>query len=539
MRQNFSQLAKAYFSLLARRYPVMCASDEFYLMPRSREAITYLDEIDNLSSESIVDTIEQLEDLQRQLHQISLPENDLEMQIDREFLTRSISCVLTELAKHKTWRVNPLLYLKIAFIGLDHALHKPSSDRHEIRDRTISRLAKIPTLLLQAQSNLGAVPVDYHRGALAMISDCRRYLDEIKLEDSFQGDRVFELELTRVRQALTELDKFLKKAQVLPSEDFFEFQLDEPLHVKFGSALTLREIFEIAEDEWRENLDELRRLQSQIDPGKTWVELYHSYIPPGLQEADTFSLYRGEMERLRGFFKDFGFPGCGSIPLPSVQETPTYLRSIRASASFCAAFSSDPRELDLFFITTAGQNKNGSDLRKKRLNREFRFLCAHETYPGHHLLDFTRRRLENPVRAQIESPLFYEGWAYYVETLLDECGYVEHPLDRLVDRKRRLWRAARCKIESGMAGGFLEGEEAENLLVTVGFSPREARDQMARFRLNPGYQVCYTLGRYEIMRLREKYQTRVTRDNFHRELLHGGELPFALVEKRLDHKLGI
>ena len=54
-------------------------------------------------------------------------------------------------------------------------------------------------------------------------------------------------------------------------------------------------------------------------------------------------------------------------------------------------------------------------------------------FPGIILLDSIRRKLENPVRRQIESPLFYEGWAYYAESLLTEQGYVQNPMEYLVD----------------------------------------------------------------------------------------------------------
>jgi len=72
-----------------------------------------------------------------------------------------------------------------------------------------------------------------------------------------------------------------------------------------------------------------------------------------------------------------------------------------------------------------------------------------------------------------------------------------------------------------------------DLLTAAGFSREEAGNQIDRFRLNPGYQLCYSLGRYEIIRLREKYGNRLGRDRFHREILKGGELPFHLIEKRL------
>jgi len=251
---------------------------------------------------------------------------------------------------------------------------------------------------------------------------------------------------------------------------------------------------------------------------------------------DTITLYQREMEKLKHFFESHGFKGVIAPGRPVVCQTPRYLESVRSSASFSAAFTRDVREKDFFFITTQAPHRRSREYRellRKRFHREYKFLTAHETFPGHYLLDSTRRMLENPVRSQIESPLFYEGWAYYVESLLTEYGYADHPMDRLVDRKRRLWRAARCQIDIGLNSGRLLADDALKLLTTAGFSPEEARGQIDRFRLNPGYQLCYSLGRFEILRLKETYAGRTGDDAFHELLLRGGELPFHLIEKNL------
>ena len=111
---------------------------------------------------------------------------------------------------------------------------------------------------------------------------------------------------------------------------------------------------------------------------------------------------------------------------------------------------------------------------------------------------------------------------------------MDTPIEFLVDCKRRLWRAARCQIDVGLATGKLTREGAIGLVASAGFSAKEAQTQIDRFRLNPGYQLCYTLGRYEIMQLREAYAKGMGLDQFHRHLLEGGELPFQLMEKRFE-----
>ena len=87
--------------------------------------------------------------------------------------------ILIELEKKRTWQYNPLLYLKIAFIGLDHALNKPAASSAECMDRIFSRLAAIPELLQQSVENIHVVPQTYHDAARSMLVDCRRYIDYI------------------------------------------------------------------------------------------------------------------------------------------------------------------------------------------------------------------------------------------------------------------------------------------------------------------------------------------------------------------------
>ena len=159
---------------------------------------------------------------------------------------------------------------------------------------------------------------------------------------------------------------------------------------------------------------------------------------------------------------------------------------------------------------------------------------AHETVPGHHFLDSIRRGLKNPIRRQIESSLFYEGWASFAESLLFEYGYLQDPLDRLVNSKRWLWRAARCQIDVGLPQGLLTQSAAVELLRTAGFSKIEAVKQIERFSLNPGYQLCYSLGSYEFAQIKKVYGNRLDRNQFYGHLLGGGELPFSFIRQRFD-----
>jgi uncharacterized protein (DUF885 family) len=76
--------------------------------------------------------------------------------------------------------------------------------------------------------------------------------------------------------------------------------------------------------------------------------------------------------------------------------------------------------------------------------------------------------------------------------------------------------------------------EAARQIENLGFSPERAHRQVRRFALTPGYQSCYFLGSHEILRLRDEFAPRTGLKLFHDMLLEGGEIPFCLVERRLQ-----
>jgi len=530
------ELASRYFSYLSERFPVMCASDEFHFMPQATEAALYYDRLDSLSANRIGACMQALKQYRREFERLLASETDLENRIDLQLLIANITGILIEFEVSKSWQHNPLLYLKIAFIGLDQALTKPETASGEKIKRAAARLGQIPRLIGEAVGNLANIPETYYRAARAMLGDCKSYLKEAGNASRGRCSDRLSKGLQQVGPALDKFEKFLEGIAPLPDEKLAPASVETTLSKHFLSLHDLKDIFQIAVAEWRDNLQQLKTLQKKINARKSWQELYHGYSPSAVQEMGTLSLYRQEAQELRLFFKQNGFMDDYLDAPVALAETPTYLHSVRSSASFAAAFTDHREELSYFYITTrqpAGRDKKAGGMLKKRLHREYKFLTAHETIPGHQLLDTVRRRLKNPVRRQIESPLFYEGWATYAETLLTELGYIRHPLDRLVDFKRRLWRAARGQIDAGLHGGFLKFEEAVGLLTLNGFSVDEARHQIARFRLNPGYQLCYSYGCHEIKKLVNTYKNRLGLDRVHRLILEGGELPFHLIDKEL------
>ncbi|MGD8883140.1 MAG: DUF885 family protein, partial [Desulfobacterales bacterium] len=424
-KDNYEKLAVSYFDYLSERFPVMCASDEFDFLPRAENASKHYDRLDKLEAVAIEEAIEKLKEFQKSFTRANEEAGELDNHIDLNLLRANAAGILIELDTKHSWQYNPLLYLKIAFIGLDHALIKPAMDSNEVPERALARLSAIPEILKQAMDNIRSVPETYYQASLLMAADCKEYIVEIGNDFSKKflkrHEGMFTKSLEAAVTSLEALLQFLNSKSPEPDRRFAVSTLEASLKNHFLSKRTPDEIFAIAREEWSELLGQLEKLQSQIDPNKTWGELYHAYRPSQIKETDILTLYGKEIDNLRTFFSRYGFnEKFLSAPI-EIDYTPTYLKSVRSSASFAAAFSRDPQEESYFYISSHfprhNSKENDSHL-QKRLNREYKMLTAHETIPGHHFLDSIRRSLKNPIRRQIESPLFYEGWASYAESML-------------------------------------------------------------------------------------------------------------------------
>ena len=540
-KEEYKKAAEHYFDYLAERFPVMCASDEFDFLPRAENACKHYDKLDKFEAIAVAETIDKLKQFQKDFALAGDEAADLDHLIDLKLLQANAAGILIELDTKRSWQYNPLMYLKIAFIGLDHALIKPAEESKELKERALARLSAIPVTLKHGMDNIHSVPQTYYQASLLMTADCKQYLHEIGhgLRKLFADHYdLADKTLRKAEAALEDFKQFLESMSPEPDRRFAVSTLESSLKDHFLSQKNAEEIFAVAEEEWHEILGRLKALQLKINPRKTWGELYHDYNPTQIEETETIALYEQEIDLLRDFFNHNGFKEKYLNAPIEIIYTPTYLKSVRSSASFAAAFSQEPNEKSYFYISTRFpqyNDKRSDDHLQKRLNREYKMLTAHETIPGHHFLDAFRRGLKNPIRRQIESPLFYEGWASYAESMLIEYGYLENPLELLVSYKRNLWRSARCQIDVGLTIGELSENQAVEILKTCGFGSEEALRQLDRYRLNPGYQLCYSYGSHEFKRLKKHYGDLLKGKDFHSFLLEGGELPFHLIEKRLEN----
>ena len=170
----------------------------------------------------------------------------------------------------------------------------------------------------------------------------------------------------------------------------------------------------------------------------------------------------------------------------------------------------------------------------------------HEGFPGHHLQVGIQVGLADQLsrlhRMVVWYPGYGEGWALYVEELMDELGFYERPDYVMGLLINQMHRACRVVIDIGSHLGlaipddfdFHPGEQwtfdlAVELLETRAFlEPAYARSEVVRYLGWPGQAISYKVGERVILELRNELEARLGDQfdlkKFHSEVLGYGPL---------------
>lgn len=534
-------LARAYFSLLAGALPACCLSDEFHTLPRAEDARFHLARADLLERDSLEDCCRRVREMRAALDPLARESPGT----DAGLLGQSMDSFLFHWSVLRFWERDPSLYLKTAWIGLDLALRLPGLGHEEQAALYRARLRAIPELLARGEGELSGLTDPARDVALEMVETCRGLLAKLgdgALPGGLRAPQdeggglagAIRQEAGRALESLDAFERFLRGVPAarrpVPGTELFRQALCEGM----GWSGGLREALEVLEAEAAEAVSALKALARRLAPGQGWQAVYRRIALPAVGYRDPVSLYREEMRRQEGFFG-----GVDELPLPPrgsvhVEPTPPYLEPVRSTASYSAPmFAGASSQGGRFYVM--GLERGGAEADRKSLleteHRDYRYLTAHETLPGHHLLDWVRLHQKSRVRRQVESVLYYEGWACYAEQLLDECGTDPEPVQRLVRLRRNLWRAERGRIDAGLATGELSEEQAAARLEEIGSGSVQACRQARRITLTPGYQLCYTLGKQGFLDLRRRFVPPLTRKLFHETVLTSGQASFPLLAR--------
>lgn len=170
-----------------------------------------------------------------------------------------------------------------------------------------------------------------------------------------------------------------------------------------------------------------------------------------------------------------------------------------------------------------------------------RTLAYHEGIPGHHFQTAIQQELTGvpTFRRVLPFTAFSEGWALYTERLAWEMGFQDQPLDDLGRLQAEMFRAVRLVVDTGLHDQRWTREQAiAYMLEKTGMPETDVVAEIERYLVMPGQALAYKVGMQKILELRARAQARLgdayRPADFHDLLLTGGDLPLALLERRVD-----
>jgi uncharacterized protein (DUF885 family) len=174
-----------------------------------------------------------------------------------------------------------------------------------------------------------------------------------------------------------------------------------------------------------------------------------------------------------------------------------------------------------------------------------RTLAIHEAIPGHHFQTTIQQELTGvpTFRKVLPFTAFSEGWALYSERLAWEIGLQDDPLDNLGRLQAEMFRAVRLVVDTGLHDKRWTREQAiAYMLEKTGMPETDVVAEIERYLVMPGQALAYKVGMNKILALREKAKEalgpKFRLSEFHDLVLTGGDLPLALLERRVDAWIG-
>jgi uncharacterized protein (DUF885 family) len=171
-------------------------------------------------------------------------------------------------------------------------------------------------------------------------------------------------------------------------------------------------------------------------------------------------------------------------------------------------------------------------------NAEIPGTSIHEVYPGHFVQFLWIDQVPSKIRKLIYSGTNAEGWAHYCEQMMLDEGYGNgDPKLRLGQLEDALLRDARYIVGIQMHTGNMTLDQAKQFFVEEGFQTAAVADvETKRGTSDPTY-LMYTLGKLQILKLREDYRKMRGNDfslqEFHDRLMQQGGVPLKIIRKAM------
>lgn len=468
---------------------------------------------------------------------------------DLDWIVSSIHSQLLELETIQMWRKDPDSYTSGVTNSVFLIMKRNFAPPEERLLSIIERERQIPKALEAARQNLQNPPKIYTEIALQQLPDETDFF-RTDVPEAFSSvqDRTMLGEFKASNQAVIDAfesyQKFLKDS-VLPHANG-DFRLGAE---NYRKKLLYDEMVDIPLDrllaigyaDLHRNQQALKAVAAQIDPHHSVQEVVgglQNQHPPADQLLKAFSDTLGGIHK---FIEEKKIITLPPGPTPVVEDTPPFMRATtEASMDTPGPYETKDRKA-MFNVTTPDPKwtpERTEEWMKTFNNSVIPGTAIHEVYPGHYVQFLWISQLHSKVRKLIACGSNAEGWAHYSEQMVLDEGYGDgDPKLRLGQLEDALLRNARFIVGIQMHTGNITLDQAKRFFIEEGYQlPAAAEVETKRGTSDPTYLV-YTLGKLQILKLREDYRKMRGKDfsvlEFHDRLMQQGGVPLKIVRQAM------
>jgi uncharacterized protein (DUF885 family) len=298
------------------------------------------------------------------------------------------------------------------------------------------------------------------------------------------------------------------------------------------------------EEIYQTGLSEVKRLRTEMERVKQQVG-FQGDLPAFfayMKNDPKFRPYKTPQEVLAGFeaIHQRMEPNLkklfGRVPKTpfEVRQTEAY-RAASASAQYFAG-SPDGTRPGIFYVPILDATQYNVTALPPMED-----VFLHEAIPGHHYqISLQNENTSLPKFRRFGGySAFSEGWALYCESLGKELGLYTDPYQYVGSLGGEMHRAIRLVVDVGMhARGITREQAIQYMLENEVISEQLATAEIERYMAHPGQALSYKTGQLKIQELRARYEKQLGKKfdlrAFHDELLAGGSMPLAILEKHMD-----
>jgi uncharacterized protein (DUF885 family) len=478
--------------------------------------------------------------------------------LDYQVLVAHAQAQLLELEDVRMWQRDPNLYNRLAAAGIDNILKRNYAPIDQRLEAFLQREQAVTRLLSEARANLDNPPRIYTEMAIAQTRGSLDYFSRVvpqmieraaagRLSAARRAQVVSSNESTVA--ALSSYADWLERDLLPRSAGNFAIGAERfrrKLLYEEMVATPLSQLLSSGERELRRTQDEMRAVAEEVAPGRGVSYALRLLAQDHPTAEGLVGDARAELNRIRAFVRTQNILTVPQSENLTVAETPEYARSL----SFASMDTPGPFERvateAYYYLTPPDPNWNERQ-REEHLGHYNRYslqiTSIHEAFPGHYYQLLKLRQQPSRVRTAFGAASFVEGWAHYCEQMmLDEGFGGNNPRLRLAQLDAALLRLCRYVVGLRLHTEGMSYAEAVDFFMREGYQERvNAEREARRGTVDPTYLV-YTLGKMEIMKLREDWRARMgpsfNLGEFHDRLLSYGMPPLKLIRQAMLGEAG-